>query len=53
MRGEQETLEKSHPLLAEKAKKFLGFECYFELSACKNGVAMKPGDPFFMTLKKK
>jgi len=29
LRGEQEELEKEHPELAEKAKKYLGFELYY------------------------
>jgi hypothetical protein len=30
LRGEQEELEKEHPELAEKAKKYLGFELYYD-----------------------
>lgn len=33
LRGEQYELEKEHPELAEIAKKYLGFELYYELSA--------------------
>jgi hypothetical protein len=32
LRGEQAELEKEHPDVAEKAKKYLGFEMYYELS---------------------
>ena len=32
LRGEQTELEKEHPDIAEKAKKYLGFEFYYELS---------------------
>jgi hypothetical protein len=32
LRGEQQELEKEHAELAEKAKKYLGFELYYELS---------------------
>jgi len=32
LRGEQEELERDYPQLAEKAKKYLGFELYYELS---------------------
>lgn len=32
LRGEQAELEKEHPEVAEKAKKYLGFEMYYELS---------------------
>jgi hypothetical protein len=33
LRGEQIELEKEHPELAEMAKKYLGFELYYELSS--------------------
>ena len=32
LRGEQQLLEKDHPELVEKAKKYLGFELYYELT---------------------
>lgn len=32
LRGEQAEMEKNHTELAEKAKKYLGFELYYELS---------------------
>ena len=35
LRGEQSELEKEHPELAEKAKKYLGFELYGDLSESK------------------
>lgn len=37
LRGEQHDLEKEHPELAEKAKKYLGFELYYELSSQAQG----------------
>lgn len=37
LRGEQGELEKEHPELAEKAKKYLGFELYYELSSQEQG----------------
>lgn len=33
LRGEQQELEKEHAELAEQAKKFLGYELYYELSS--------------------
>ena len=42
LRGEQAELEKEHPEIAEKAKKYLGFEFYYELSTQEAG---KPLDP--------
>jgi len=42
LRGEQAILEKEHSELAEKAKKYLGYELYYELSAKAQG---KPLDP--------
>ena len=33
LKGEQHILEKLHPNLAEKAKKYLGFEFYYQISA--------------------
>ena len=50
-RGEQEKLEEQYPGLAEKAKKFLGFEMYYDLS-----IEMSPLSPsckYFNTLLKK
>jgi hypothetical protein len=32
LRGEQAELEKEHPEVAEKAKKYFGLEMYYELS---------------------
>ncbi len=32
LRGEQAILEEDHPELAEKAKRYLGFELYYEMS---------------------
>lgn len=32
LRGEQQLLEKEHPELVEKAKKYLGFELYYDLT---------------------
>lgn len=61
LRGEQEKLEKQFPDLAEKAKKFLGFETYYDLSIQQstegvknvNYVPMDPSDPIFKELLKK
>jgi len=37
LRGEQALLEKDHPELSEYAKKYLGFELYYELSSSAGG----------------
>ena len=37
LKGEQSELEKEFPELADKAKKYLGFEFYYELSAIPPG----------------
>jgi len=44
LRGEQEILEKEHPALADKAKKWLGYELYYDLS-----VATPHGEPLYIT----
>jgi len=38
--GKQEALEENYPKLIKKAKKFLGYECYFDLSSQPNGVPL-------------
>lgn len=47
LRGEQDEMEKEHPELAEKAKKYLGFELYYD--------AVKPemGSDSFKTIMAK
>lgn len=52
MRGEQQILEEEHKDLAEKAKKYLGFELYYELSKY-NGHPMLADDPLFIKLMEK
>lgn len=51
--GKQETLEKEYPHLIPKAKKFIGFERYFDLSAHPFGVPLDPDHPTFDNLIKK
>lgn len=48
MRGEQAELEKEHPEVAEKAKKYLGFELYYELS--NKNKPLEPESPEFKNL---
>merc|ERR1712179_558690 len=44
LRGEQELLEREEPELAEVAKKWLGYELYYDLS-----VATPHGEPLYIT----
>ena len=54
LRGDQRRLEEEFPDIAKKAKKFLGYETYFELSLNQiAGVAMSPSDPQYTLLMKK
>lgn len=50
LRGEQAELEKEHPELAEKAKKYLGFELYYELSGIEK---LAPDNEYFKALMQK
>lgn len=51
LRGEQAELEKEHPEVAEKAKKYLGFEFYYELSG--NNKPLPPDSEHFKTIMAK
>jgi hypothetical protein len=42
LRGEEANLEKEHSDLAEKAKKYLGYELYYELSTKAQGKSLDP-----------
>ena len=54
LRGEQHILEQEFPDIAKKAKKFLSYEVYFELSKSqKPGTPMTPEDPFYDLLMEK
>lgn len=44
-------MEKEHPDLAEKAKKYLGFELYYELTK-ESGKPLAKDNPFFEPLMK-
>ena len=50
LRGEQAVLEKEHPSIAEKAKKYFGFELYFELSTGEHGKALSQDSANFKIL---
>lgn len=50
LRGEQAELEKDHPEIAEKAKKYLGFEFYYELSTQAVGKPLDPESKAFKIL---
>lgn len=52
LRGEQSNLEKEHQYLADKAKKYLGYELYYELSAKSQGQPLNPDDDEFKTIMK-
>ena len=45
--GKQEKLETDYPHLIKKAKKFLGFESYFELKSQPSGVPLDNQHPLF------
>jgi hypothetical protein len=45
LRGEQVDLEKDHPELADLAKKYLGYELYYELSASAGGKPLPIDSP--------
>ena len=47
LRGEQADLEKEHPELAEYAKKYIGYEMYYELSAQAGGKPLPVDSPAF------
>jgi hypothetical protein len=51
LRGEQEELEKEHPELAEKAKKYLGFELYYDQPAEKG--KPDPNSPAYKSIMEK
>lgn len=51
--GKQELLEKQYPHLIPKAKKFLGFECFFDLSSQPFGLQLTPANPHFNEIMKK
>jgi hypothetical protein len=53
LRGEQDELEKDHPELAEKAKKYLGFEDYYELSSLEKGKPLPNDSEAFKMLMEK
>ena len=54
LRGEQQRLEREFPEIAKKAKKFLGYEMYFELSINEiPGVAMSPQNASYDALMRK
>lgn len=54
LRGDQRRLEKEFPEIAKKAKHYLGYEVYFELSLTQvAGVPMDPSDPLHDVLMKK
>lgn len=53
LRGEQENLISEFPHLSDKAKKFLGFELFFELSVQPDGIPMSNSDPNYSELMKK
>jgi len=54
LRGEQSRLEEEFPVIAKKAKKFLGYETYFELSLNQvPGVPMSPSSPLYNELMNK
>jgi hypothetical protein len=56
LKGEHERLDKEYPELADKAKKFLGYEIYTELAVKQSGgkegvyVPMEPTDHLFKVL---
>lgn len=50
LRGEQDELEKEHPELAEKAKKYLGFELYY--SQPEEGKPLKDTSTFKSIMEK-
>jgi hypothetical protein len=41
------------PHLEDKAKKFLGYEMFFDLSVAPDGVPMSTSDPYYEMLIKK
>ena len=53
MRGDQEKLLVEFPHLTDKAKKFLGFELFFELSVQPDGIPLSNVDPKYQDLMKK
>jgi len=54
LRGDQKKLEKDFPEIAKKAKKFIGYESYFDMSVTQiSGVPMSPNDPHYSTLMEK
>jgi len=53
LRGDQDKLIAEFPHLADKAKKFLGFELFFELSVQPDGIPMSASDPNYAALMKK
>ena len=62
LRGEHEKLEEQFPELAEKSKKFLGYELYTDLAVTqaideternKRYVPLEPSDPMFKVLLNK
>ena len=53
LRGDQEKLLAEFPHLTDKAKKFLGFELFFELSVQPDGIPLSNVDPKYQDLMKK
>ena len=53
LKGEHEKMKNEFPHLEDKAKKFLGFETFFDLSVAPDGVPMSINDPYYDTLIKK
>jgi hypothetical protein len=53
MRGEQAELQRDHAEIAEKAKEYLGFEFYYELSTSEAGKALDPESSNFKALMAK
>ena len=53
LRGEQQKLIEQFPTLEAKAKKFLGYELFFELSVQPDGIPMSKNDPNYKFLIKK
>ena len=53
LKGEHDLLKEQFPHLEEKAKKFLGYETYFDLSVAPDGVPMSSNDPYYALLMKK
>ena len=53
LRGEQSELEKEHAELAEKAKKYLGFELYYECSSQAQGKPLVANSDVYKEIMKK